>query len=67
LKCPLNVNGRGDKLEPYSTFIDNVSRFRTYNALLVALNFGEGTTTFNKKQYGTNHFTIILAGEKWKD
>ena len=45
LKCPLNVNGRGDKLEPYSTFLDNVSMFRAYNALPVALNFGEHTTT----------------------
>ena len=44
LKCPLNVNGRGDKLESYSTFIDNVSTFRAYNALPVALNFGEHST-----------------------
>jgi len=41
LKCPLNVNGRGG---PYSTFIDNVSTFRAYNALPVALNFGEHST-----------------------
>ena len=45
MKCPLNVNGRGDKSQPYSTFICNVSTFRAYNALPVAFNFGEDTTT----------------------
>ena len=44
LKCPLNVNGRGDKLEPYSTFLRHVVTFTTHNALPVTLNFGEDTT-----------------------
>ena len=44
LKCPLNVNGGGDKLEVYSTFLRNVITFRTYKALPMSLNFGEDMT-----------------------
>ena len=48
------MEGGGDKLEPYSTFLHNVITFRTYNALPVTLNFGEDITTVTTKRHSTN-------------
>ena len=45
VKCPLNVNGTGDKSQPYSTFLLNVNTLRALNSLPVALKFAEDSTT----------------------
>ena len=44
IKCPLNAKGSGDKSEPYSSFLNNVSAFRILGTLPVALQFGEDMT-----------------------
>lgn len=44
LKCPLNAAGSGDKSEPYSSFLTQVSAFRVLGTLPAVLNFGEEIT-----------------------
>ena len=44
LKCPLNTRGNRDNSEIYSSFLNNVSTFRTLSTLPIALNFGEDMT-----------------------
>ena len=45
LKCPLDVNGTGDKSEPYSLFLHSVNMLRSLNSLPVALKFAQDICT----------------------
>ncbi len=67
LKSPLNAQGRGDKSEAYSQFLDNVNAFRGLGALPVVLNFGEDMTVDELVQnHGAWHKSCYLKFSKGK-
>lgn len=67
LKCPLHVEGSGDKSKPYSSFLKSVHAFRALGTLPVVLTFGEDMTVDELVQnQGSWHKSCYVKFSKGK-